>query len=118
VHYAAAGMEHLFLVAAGLDSMVLGEPQILGQLRAAYAAAEQAGTVGRTLHEAVQQALRVGKRATDTGYPVMALLQPAGSGLTRRNEHAHLYGRAAFWSWARSSGVSSLPARSTSNVIS
>jgi glutamyl-tRNA reductase len=61
-------VEHLFLVAAGLDSMVLGEPQILGQLRASYAAAEQAGTVGRTLHEALQQALRVGKRVhTDTG---------------------------------------------------
>ncbi|MGH3947257.1 MAG: glutamyl-tRNA reductase [Pseudonocardiaceae bacterium] len=68
VHYAAAGVEHLFSVAAGLDSMVVGEPQILGQLRAAYAGAEQAGTVGRTLHEVVQQALRVGKRVhTDTG---------------------------------------------------
>ncbi|MDQ4020108.1 MAG: glutamyl-tRNA reductase [Actinomycetota bacterium] len=62
VHYAAAGVEHLFSVASGLDSMVVGEPQILGQLRAAYACAEQAGTVGRTLHETVQQALRVGKR--------------------------------------------------------
>ncbi|MGH3717258.1 MAG: glutamyl-tRNA reductase [Pseudonocardiaceae bacterium] len=62
VHYAAAAAEHLFSVAAGLDSMVVGEPQILGQLRAAYAGAEQAGTVGRTLHEVVQQALRVGKR--------------------------------------------------------
>ncbi len=68
VHYAAAGVEHLFSVAAGLDSMVVGEPQILGQLRAAYAGAEQAGTVGRTLHEVVQQALRVGKRVhTETG---------------------------------------------------
>ncbi|MFN2477690.1 MAG: glutamyl-tRNA reductase [Pseudonocardiaceae bacterium] len=68
VHYAAAGVEHLFSVAAGLDSMVVGEPQILGQLRAAYAGAEQAGTVGRTLHEVVQQALRVGKRIhTETG---------------------------------------------------
>ncbi|MGH3787171.1 MAG: glutamyl-tRNA reductase, partial [Pseudonocardiaceae bacterium] len=56
VRYAAAGVEHLFSVAAGLDSMVVGEPQILGQVRAAYAAAEQAGTVGRTLHEVVQQA--------------------------------------------------------------
>jgi len=41
---------------------VIGEAQILGQLRRAYAAAEAAGTVGRTLHELSQQALRVGKR--------------------------------------------------------
>jgi glutamyl-tRNA reductase len=62
VHYSAAAVEHLFSVAAGLDSMVVGEPQILGQLRSAYAAADEAGTVGRALHELVQQALRVGKR--------------------------------------------------------
>ena len=68
VHYAAAGVEHLFSVAAGLDSMVVGEPQILGQLRTAYAGAEQTGTVGRVLHEVVQQALRVGKRVhAETG---------------------------------------------------
>ncbi|MBV9011249.1 MAG: glutamyl-tRNA reductase [Pseudonocardiales bacterium] len=68
VHYGPAGVEHLFSVAAGLDSMVVGEPQILGQLRTAYAGAEQAGTIGRTLHEVVQQALRVGKRVhTETG---------------------------------------------------
>ena len=48
--------------------MVIGEPQILGQLRTAYAGAEQAGTVGRTLHAVTQQALRVGKRVhTETG---------------------------------------------------
>ena len=62
VYYAAAAVEHLFSVAAGLDSMVVGESQILGQLRTAYAGAEQAGTVGHTLHDVVQQALRVGKR--------------------------------------------------------
>ncbi|MCP2165989.1 glutamyl-tRNA reductase [Goodfellowiella coeruleoviolacea] len=62
VHYAAGAVEHLFSVAAGLDSMVVGEAQILGQLRTAYGAADNAGTVGRTLHELVQQALRVGKR--------------------------------------------------------
>jgi glutamyl-tRNA reductase len=68
VHYAAAGVEHLFSVAAGLDSMVIGEAQILGQLRTAYADGEQAGTVGRTLHEVAQHALRVGKRVhTETG---------------------------------------------------
>jgi glutamyl-tRNA reductase len=62
VHYASAAAEHLFRVAAGLDSMVVGEAQILGQVRAAYNSARDAGTVGRTLHELVQQALRVGKR--------------------------------------------------------
>lgn len=68
VHYASAAVEHLFRVAAGLDSMVVGEAQILGQVRAAYNAARDAGTVGRTLHELVQQALRVGKRVqSETG---------------------------------------------------
>jgi glutamyl-tRNA reductase len=63
VHYAGAAVEHLFTVAAGLDSMVVGEAQILGQVRQAYNAASQAGTVGRVLHELTQKALRVGKRA-------------------------------------------------------
>ena len=62
VHYAGSAVQHLFAVAAGLDSMVIGEAQILGQLRAAYAAADATGTVGRTLHVLLQQALRVGKR--------------------------------------------------------
>src|SRR5439155_15203716 len=62
VHYAAAAVEHLFTVTAGLDSMVVGESQILGQVRTAYNAAREAGTVGRTLHELTQQALRIGKR--------------------------------------------------------
>lgn len=62
VHYAAAAVEHLFTVAAGLDSMVVGEAQILGQLRTAYATADTAGMVGSALHDLVQQALRVGKR--------------------------------------------------------
>jgi glutamyl-tRNA reductase len=68
VHYAASAVEHLFSVAAGLDSMVIGEAQILGQLRTAYNAAIETGTVGRVMHEVAQQALRVGKRAhTETG---------------------------------------------------
>ncbi|WP_158845212.1 glutamyl-tRNA reductase [Saccharothrix deserti] len=62
VHYSAAAVEHLFSVAGGLDSMVVGEAQILGQLRNSYNAADEAGVVGRTLHELIQQALRVGKR--------------------------------------------------------
>lgn len=63
VHYAASAVEHLFGVAAGLDSMVVGEAQILGQLRTAYQVATDAGTVGRVMHELAQQALRAGKRA-------------------------------------------------------
>lgn len=62
VHYAGSAVQHLFAVASGLDSMVVGEAQILGQLRAAYASADENGTVGRVLHELSQQALRVGKR--------------------------------------------------------
>jgi glutamyl-tRNA reductase len=59
-------------VAAGLDSMVVGEAQILGQLRTAYATADETGTVGRALHELAQQALRVGKRVhTRTGIDAM-----------------------------------------------
>ncbi|WP_156758035.1 glutamyl-tRNA reductase [Actinokineospora pegani] len=68
VHYAAAAVQHLFTVGAGLDSMVVGESQILGQVRTAYNTAAEHGAVGRSLHELVQQALRIGKRVhTDTG---------------------------------------------------
>jgi glutamyl-tRNA reductase len=61
-------VEHLFTVASGMDSMVYGEAQILGQVRTAYAAARDAGTVGSTLHELAQHALRAGKRVhSETG---------------------------------------------------
>ncbi|MFI7428377.1 glutamyl-tRNA reductase [Micromonospora sp. NPDC049836] len=63
VHYDAAAVDHVFRVAAGLDSMVVGEAQILGQLRDAYHSASGADSAGRLLHELMQQALRVGKRA-------------------------------------------------------
>lgn len=63
VHHDAAAVDHVFRVAAGLDSMVVGEAQILGQLRDAYHAAIEADAAGRLLHELMQQALRVGKRA-------------------------------------------------------
>lgn len=62
VHYEQAAVHHLFRVAAGLDSMVVGESQILGQLRQAYRAACQAQTAGRELHELAQRALAAGKR--------------------------------------------------------
>ncbi len=68
VHYEDAAVHHLFRVAAGLDSMVVGESQILGQLRSAYAVAVHEQTVGRMLHELAQRALAAGKRAhSETG---------------------------------------------------
>ncbi|WP_448641210.1 glutamyl-tRNA reductase [Geodermatophilus sp. URMC 63] len=68
VHYEDQAVAHLFTVAAGLDSMVVGETQVLGQLRAAYALAQEEGTVGRELHPVAQHALRVGKRVhAETG---------------------------------------------------
>jgi glutamyl-tRNA reductase len=68
VHFAEAAAEHMFSVASGLDSMVVGESQILGQLRSAYALGTEVGSVGSVLHDLSQSALRVGKRVhTDTG---------------------------------------------------
>jgi glutamyl-tRNA reductase len=68
VHFAEAAAEHMFTVACGLDSMVIGESQILGQLRAAYTLGSDLGSVGSVLHDLAQTALRVGKRAhTETG---------------------------------------------------
>ena len=52
---------HAFRVASGLDSMVLGEPQILGQMKDAVRAAEQAGAMGTTLHQLFQRSFAVAK---------------------------------------------------------
>ncbi|BBY63209.1 glutamyl-tRNA reductase [Mycolicibacterium helvum] len=62
VRYSEAAVEHLFAVASGLDSAVIGEQQVLGQVRRAYANAETNKTVGRILHDLAQRALSVGKR--------------------------------------------------------
>jgi glutamyl-tRNA reductase len=68
VYYEDQAIGHLCTVAAGLDSMVVGETQVLGQLRAAYALAQDEGTIGRELHPIAQRALRVGKRVhAETG---------------------------------------------------
>ena len=68
VHYDDGAVSHLFQVVAGLDSMALGEGQILGQARAALSAGQESGTVGPALNVLFQQALRVGKRArAETG---------------------------------------------------
>jgi glutamyl-tRNA reductase len=67
VHYEDRAVHHLFNVAAGLDSMVVGEGQILGQVRAAFKTAQDEGAIGRVLGELFRHSLRVGKRVrTDT----------------------------------------------------
>ena len=67
IHYDDRAVEHAFTVAAGLDSMAVGETQILGQLRGALTRAQDRGHVGPALNVLLQQSLRVGKRVhTDT----------------------------------------------------
>ncbi|CND99161.1 glutamyl-tRNA reductase [Mycobacterium tuberculosis] len=63
VHYEERAVQHVFAVACGLESMVVGEGQILGQIRQAFRLAQDERTLGRDLHDVLQQSLRVGKRA-------------------------------------------------------
>src|SRR6476620_8381150 len=66
-HQDADAARHLFRVATGLDSLVLGEPQILGQVKAAWGAARACGTLGSQLDRLFQHAFVTAKRArTDT----------------------------------------------------
>lgn len=68
VFFDEGAVAHAFSVAAGLDSVVVGESQILGQVRGALALAQAEGTVGTVLNALFQQAIRVGKRVqTETG---------------------------------------------------
>lgn len=55
-------ISHMMRVAGGLDSLVLGEPQILGQMKSAFAVARAAGTVGSELHATFQQVFNIAKR--------------------------------------------------------
>ncbi|AXG78474.1 glutamyl-tRNA reductase [Streptomyces paludis] len=68
VHYEDRAVHHLFSVACGLDSMVVGEGQVLGQIKDALALGQELHSAGRLLNDLFQQALRVGKRAhSETG---------------------------------------------------
>lgn len=102
VRYSEAAVEHLFAVASGLDSMVVGEQQILGQIRTAYAVSDGQQAAGRVLHELAQQALRVGKRVhTETGIDragasvVSVALDRAAKVLAAPDEANGLGGRTA-----------------------
>lgn len=87
VHYDDGAISHLFQVAAGMDSMAVGEGQILGQTREALRRGQELGTVGSALNVLFQQALRVGKRTrAETGIDqvaptlVTAALTQSGTG--------------------------------------
>ena len=73
VHHEARAVQHLFSVACGLDSMLVGEAQILGQVRQAYKIGRDEASAGRGLSELMREALRVGKRAhAETGIDTAA----------------------------------------------
>ncbi|HET8781980.1 MAG TPA: glutamyl-tRNA reductase [Pyrinomonadaceae bacterium] len=73
-HTDDAAVRHLFRVASSLDSMVVGEPQVLGQVRHAYSLAVEAGTAGRVLNRLVHHTFRVAKRVrTETGIAASAV---------------------------------------------
>lgn len=95
VRYSEAAVAHLFTVAGGLDSAVIGEQQVLGQIRRAYSVAEAHQTVGTVLHGLAQRALSVGKRVhTETSIDaagasvVSVALDIAGRRLTSAAELA------------------------------
>lgn len=68
VHHGQAALLHLFRVASSLDSLVVGEPQILGQLKTAYEHCRIGGVTGPSLHRAIERAFAVAKRVrSETG---------------------------------------------------
>jgi glutamyl-tRNA reductase len=100
-HYEDHAAEHVFSVAAGLDSMVLGEPQILAQVRAAFRRAEAEGATGPRIAALFRQAVRAGRRVrAETGIGASpAAFVEAGAVLAA--EHlGGLEGRSALVVWA------------------
>jgi glutamyl-tRNA reductase len=74
VHYEDRAVQHLLAVSSGLESMVVGEDQILGQVRSALKVAGEQGTLGRSLRDLGRLALRAGKRArAETGIDRLGL---------------------------------------------
>jgi glutamyl-tRNA reductase len=73
-HTDEGAVRHLFRVASSLDSMVVGEPQVLGQVRRAYSLAVEAGTAGRVLNRLIHHTFRVAKRVrNETGIAANAV---------------------------------------------
>jgi glutamyl-tRNA reductase len=94
-----AATRHLFRVAAGLESVLLGEGEILAQVKAAYAGAHAAGSVGSRLHGLFQAALRAGRQARRETALGREPLAPAPAALALASEAVgDLSGRSA-WVW-------------------
>src|SRR5579862_2083646 len=87
-------LTHIFRVTSSLDSMVLGEPEITGQVKEAWALAQQAGTTGRFLDTVMQKALTVSKRVrTETAVGSSAVSVPYASVELSREVLGDLAGR-------------------------
>jgi len=97
--YVLSGSEavtHLGRVACGLDAMILGETQILGQVKDAYMAAVDCGAVGKVLHNLFEHSLRVGKRAhSETGISQNAVSVSYAAVELARKVFSSLQGRKA-----------------------
>ena len=90
-HPDQAAVKHAFRVAAGLDSMVLGEPQILGQMKEAFATAHKAGVTGKLLNRLFQQTFAVAKQVrTDTAIGVSPVSVASASVLLARRLYSDL----------------------------
>jgi glutamyl-tRNA reductase len=96
VHEGLHAVRHVFSVACGLDSMVLGEPQILGQLKRAYAVAQECGATGPVLDRLLQHALSSAKRVrTSTGISRHAVSVAYAAANLARTIFERLEGRSA-----------------------
>jgi glutamyl-tRNA reductase len=90
-HPNQAAVKHAFRVAAGLDSLVLGEPQILGQMKDAFAAAHKAGVTGKLLNRLFQQTFAVAKQVrTDTAIGASPVSVASASVLLARRLYSDL----------------------------
>jgi glutamyl-tRNA reductase len=94
-HHGPAAVRHLMRVASGLDSMVVGEPQILGQLKAAFRTASRCGTLGGVLHRLFRDAFKTAKRIrTQTGIGTGPISVASAAGGLAVQEFCRLSSRA------------------------